>query len=112
MVAEAAQTALARGIDKFGAGQAHKVKVLDAVGVILLHTPAKGGLVDHLAHVLEDEGLAGQFGVGAEAVALLGRVHDRDGGVLAALEALVLAAGAALALVVDAFDLGGAVDAV
>jgi hypothetical protein len=86
--------------------------MLDALLVVFHHPAAKRRLVDDLTDVLEHKVVGLQVSICPQAVSLLFGLDDRDLGILLALEPLVLTAIAAVAVTVDAFDFGGAVDAV
>lgn len=111
MVAETAEIALFRSVDELAFVEGHEVEVLDALLIVLPHSPGEGILTNDLSDVLENEVIWFEVRVSPQAIALFLCLEDGDSGVLLVLEALVLALGSALAIV-DTLDFRGTVDAI
>jgi hypothetical protein len=115
MIYKTSQTPPFRSINILALLHHHKVKVLDALFIVVVHSCAKRGLVNDLADILVDEGALGEGREGAYAVALCFCLDDVDGGVFCVLEASVsteCAEGAGCVGGVCAFHRGCKVDAV
>ena len=111
MVAEPAEVALFRCIDKLTLGEGHEIEVFDAFLIILVHAPPESRLRDDFTNVFEDEIIRLEIIVSTQAEAFLVSLDDRDIGVDFSLEALVLAPISAAAIP-GALHLGGPIDAV
>ena len=111
VVAESSQVAFLGSVHEFALCERHKVEVLDAFFVVLLHLSSEHIFAYDFADVLKNEVVSSQIGIRAKTIAFLLGLNDGDVCVLFSLEALVLACDATIAIP-DALHLGGAVDAV
>ena len=104
VVAESPKVALFGSIDKLALAQGHEIEMLDALVIILNCSASECWLIDYFSDVLEDKIIWLQVSIYTEAVAFFLSLDHRDVGVLFALEALILAADATIAVAIDTFQ--------
>lgn len=90
MIAKSTEVALLCGVDKFAAGQAHKVEVLDTFLVILFSPIVESLLANDFADVFKNERVWCDIIVDPETKTLLLSTEDSDIGPLLALQPLIL----------------------
>lgn len=111
MIAKPAQVTLLCRINKFALIEGHEIEMLDPFLIVLSHAPPEICLVDHLSDVLENKLVRSQVELSTETKPLLVGFDDGHIRVFPSLESLILAFGAAAAIIYT-FNLGRAIDTI